>query len=400
MPEKTGKKQRIAAVICELNPLHFGHEALFRQAKRHAQGLVCILSGNFVQRGEPAVLDKWARCRLALGAGADLVLELPLPWACARAERFAAGGVHLAAALGNVDFLVFGSELDDGPMLKRIAEMLLSTEFSQGLSALPDRGEPFARRREMVLTDLLGPEVLPFLRSPNAVLGIEYQKALLREKSEIKPLIFPRQGTGHDREGREGEFFSAGQLRELLRAGKELTGLVPDHTADLLREQEALGLCPLRPELLERSVLCKLRSMRREEFSLLPDLSEGLENRLFEASRRAGSLEELYSLVKSKRYSHARIRRLVLSAFLGITNDLPALPPYLRVLGMKKAGEGILKEASLTLPLAARPAEFQKTGGDALRLFQLEAAADDLCGLAAPTPWPCGRDYTEKVLKL
>ena len=193
---------------------------------------------------------------------------------------------------------------------------------------------------------------------------------------------------------------SAGQLRELLRAGKELTGLVPDHTADLLREQEALGLCPLRPELLERSVLCKLRSMRREEFSLLPDLSEGLENRLFEASRRAGSLEELYSLVKSKRYSHARIRRLVLSAFLGITNDLPALPPYLRVLGMKKAGEGILKEASLTLPLAARPAEFQKTGGDALRLFQLEAAADDLCGLAAPTLWPCGRDYTEKVLKL
>ena len=89
-----------------------------------------------------------------------------------------------------------------------------------------------------------------------------------------------------------------------------------------------------------------------------------------------------------------------MSAFLGITNDLPALPPYLRVLGMKKAGEGILKEASLTLPLAARPAEFQKTGGDALRLFQLEAAADDLCGLAAPTLWPCGRDYTEKVLKL
>lgn len=400
MPEKTGKKQRIAAVICELNPLHFGHEALFRQARQHAEGLVCILSGNFVQRGEPAILDKWSRCRLGLLAGADLVLELPLPWACAGAERFAAGGVHLAAALGNVDFLAFGSEFPDAPLLKRIAEALLSPEFSQSLCALPDTGEPFARRRENVLTQMLGPEILPLLRSPNAVLGIEYQKALLREKSHIAPLVFPRQGAGHDREGQEGEFFSAGQLRTMLRAGKEVTGLVPSYTDALLREQKARGSCPLCPELLERSVLCKLRSMEQEDFATLSDLSEGLENRLFEASRRAKSLEELYALMKSKRYSHARIRRLVFSAFLGITGDLPAFPPYLRVLGMNKTGEGILKAASPTLPVAVRPADFQRLGGDALRLFRLEAAADDLCGLSAPTPWPCGRDYTEKMIKL
>ena len=400
MPEKTRKKQRIAAVICELNPLHYGHEALFRHVKQHAKGLVCILSGNFVQRGEPAVLDKWSRCRLALEAGADLVIELPLPWACAGAERFAAGGVHLAAALGAVELLAFGSEITDGPMLKKIAEALLSPEFSQRLQTLPDTGEPFARRREAVLTDLLGPEVLPFLRSPNAVLGIEYQKALLREKSDMVPLVFPRQGAGHDREGQQGEFFSASQLRAMLWSEQKMDCLVPDYAVSLLQKQMERGLCPLRPELLERSILCKLRSMTPKEFSALPDLSEGLENRLFEASRRAGSLEEFYSLVKSKRYSHARIRRLTLYAFLGITKDMPALPPYLRVLGMNQTGEGILKAASPTLPVAVRPADFQKLGGDALELFQLEAAADDLCGLAAPVPWPCGRDYTEKLLKL
>jgi len=400
MPEKMPKKSKISAVICELNPLHMGHRALFRQAKRVSEGVVCILSGNFVQRGEPAVLDKWARCRLALENGADLVLELPLPWACAGAERFAAGGVRLAAALGNVDFLIFGSENPDISAIRKIAEALLSPEFSARLAAFPDGGETFARRREAVLADMLGPEVLPFLRSPNSILGIEYTKALLRESAPITPLAFPRLGAGHDQTAETGEFRSAGELRELLRAGRELDGLAPESTVSLLRELKTQGKCPADIRYAERAVLCKLRSMDAAALAALPDVSEGLENRLYNAARQARSLEEFYALAKSKRYTHARLRRLALYAFLGVTKALPDFPPYLRVLGMNSVGAHIIREAGSAIPPAFRPADVKKLGGDALRVFELEARADDLYALSCPVPQPCGRDYTEKIQKM
>ena len=141
--------------------------------------------------------------------------------------------------------------------------------------------------------------------------------------------------------------------------------------------------------------------MSPQDFAALPDVSEGLEHRLYQAARQAGSLEELYGRIKSKRYPLARARRLVLSAFLGLgSGPLPPQPPYLRVLGMTHTGQEILKEATPALPLAARPGDFQKLGGQALALFQLEAQADDLYDLAVPRPAPCGRDYTEKLLKL
>lgn len=396
MPEKL----KTSVIICELNPLHLGHRALFYEAKQVSDGLVCILSGNFVQRGEAAIIDKWARCRLALENGADLVLELPLPWACARAERFAAGGVHLAAALGNAEHLVFGSEIPDIQRLQEAAEALLSLEFAERLAALPDCGETFAKRRETVLSDMLGPEVLPLLRSPNAILGIEYCKALLRENASITPLAFPRQGAGHDRKARSEQFHSAGELRALLLAGKDLAGLVPESTASLLRTLTARGKAPADLAHLERSVLCKLRSIDRQGFAALPDVSEGLENRLYNASRKAGSLAEFYTLAKSKRYTHARLRRLVLYAFLGVNGQLPAFPPYLRVLGMNETGSAILRAASPALPVVSRPADVKKLAAEGQRAFELEARADDLYALACPVPQPCGRDYTEKLLKV
>ena len=137
-----------------------------------------------------------------------------------------------------------------------------------------------------------------------------------------------------------------------------------------------------------------------EGFAQLPDISEGLENRLYQAARQAGSLEEFYALVKSKRYSHARVRRLAMSAFLGVSRDTPCLPPYLRVLGMTPTGQAILRQAQPSLPLALRAADFQRLGGQALSLFQLEAHAGDLYGLALPSPAPCGRDYTQGLIKV
>ena len=167
---------KISAIICELNPLHSGHQALFSHAKSRFDGLVCILSGNYVQRGEPAILDKWARTRLALSSGADLVLELPLPWAMAGAERFATGGVALARSLGIVDTLLFGSEAEDLKALWDLATLLDSPAFPQALEAT-DATLPFAQRRQQTAAQLIGEETASLLERPNCILGVEYVKA-------------------------------------------------------------------------------------------------------------------------------------------------------------------------------------------------------------------------------
>lgn len=393
------EKLKISAVICEFNPLHMGHKLLLDRMKAISDGIVCVMSGNFVQRGEPAILDKWARTRLALQNGADLIVELPLPWACSGAEHFAAGGVALAEAL-RCDLLVFGSEVPDVSRMDAAAEALLSPKFSESFSEVPDKGLSFAQRREAALHSMLGETASSLLQKPNCILGIEYLKAIRRQNAALTPIAIPREGAGHDRAAENQEYRSAGELRHLLRTGGKLAGLVPENVCVTLEQLLSSGHCPASLSWLERSILCKLRTMKPEDFSALPDLSEGLENRLHTAAREARSLEELYSLVKSKRYSHARIRRLVMSAFLEIPSGLPELPLYLRILGMTETGARILKDATPMLPVAVRPVDFERLGGSFANLFRLEARADDLYALAFPTPFPCGRDYTEKLIKV
>ncbi len=394
MPEK----MKIAGVICELNPLHNGHRFLLEQARREHQAVVCVLSGCFVQRGEPALLDKWARTRLALAAGADLVLELPVPWACAGAERFAAGGVALLGALGCVDTLVFGSETGESAPLLEAARVLLSEEYERTLRALPETGEPFAVRRQRAVARVAGEAVAALLERPNDILGVEYCKALLRQGSPMKPAAVKRRGAGHDEAG-EGAFLSGSQLRERLLAGEPVRGAVPAETERVWAEETRAGRAPLSLQRLEGAVLARLRTLTAEDFAGLPEISEGLEHRLYRAAGTARSLEEFTAAVKTRRYSLARVRRLMTGAFLGLRADLPALPPYLRLLGMSPRGEQVLGQARPTLPVLSRAGQAQALGEDARRVFALECRADDLAGLAAPTPWPRGRTCTEKVKK-
>lgn len=390
---------KISAIICELNPLHSGHQALFSHAKSRFDGLVCILSGNYVQRGEPAVLDKWARTRLALSSGADLVLELPLPWAMAGAERFATGGVALARSLGTVDTLLFGSEAEDLKALWDLATLLDSPAFPQALEAT-DPTLSFAQRRQQAAAQLIGEETASLLARPNCILGVEYIKALRRQGGGMGVEVFPRLGAGHDIPDRKGVLLSASHARELLVQGTDLTERLPEATLAVWQALLEKGQCPASMGRLERAILCKLRFLAVEGFAMLPDVSEGLEYRLYKAARQAGGLEEFWDLVKSKRYPLARIRRLTMAAFLGLSRNLPELPCYLRVLGMTPTGQRILKQARPTLPVAIRPGDFQRLGGEALSLFELEAHADDLYGLSLPSPTPCGRDYTERLLKI
>lgn len=397
------EKIKISAAICEFDPLHFGHAYLLRCMKERHEAAVCVMSGNFVQRGGPAILDKWTRARLALSQGADLVVELPLPWAAAGAQRFALGGVLLASALPFSGSLFFGCETPELSRLEGLAQALTSPEFSQALAATEARakGLSFAKRRELALASLLGPEEASLLRQPNNILAVEYITALGKVRSSLSPVPILRLGAGHGQQAKRGEFCSAGQLRERIYQGDSISGLVPPETEAAVQENLILGRAPASFSRLERAVLCKLRAMEPEEFARLPDVSEGLEKKLFAASRKAGSLEELYGLVKSKRYSHARVRRIVLAAFLGITFPLPEAPSYLRILAMSPTGKKLLEQPEKPLlPVAIRASQFDKLGVEAQALYRLETKADDLYALAQPVPAPCGRDQWEPLIRL
>lgn len=185
----------VSAIICEFDPLHLGHRLLLDAARASGSLVCCVMSGSFTQRAAPAMLDKWTRARLALENGADLVAELPLSWACAGAERFAAGGVALAAALG-AEELWFGSETPDAQRLDRLAEALLSPAFTQALHSQPDAGQSFAVRRQQAAASLLGEEA-DILAQPNANLAVEYCKAIRRQGASLRPRPIQRQGAGH-----------------------------------------------------------------------------------------------------------------------------------------------------------------------------------------------------------
>lgn len=394
-------KNRISGVICEFNPLHNGHTALLRHIRQETRGaVICVMSGNFVQRGEAAALDKWSRTQLALKNGADLVLELPLPWAVSGAERFALGGVALLHALGCTDELWFGSECGEAGALMQIAAYLSSPGFSGDIQPFLAQGLPFAAARGKAVGSALGSDAAALNEQPNNILGIEYCKALLKLQSSIIPKTIPRFSVEHDAERAQGSFASASLLRRMSKKGEDISPFVPDATADRIRVLQDAKQYPANIYYLERAILGQISVLTPEQLRCVPDVSEGIENRILSAAGTASTLDKLYDAVKSKRYSHARIRRIVLSAYLGISNDLPELPPYIRILGMNDYGVEILRTAQPTLPYVTRPADLKRLSADAQRVFELEARADDLYALCTEVRRPAKMDYTEKLIRL
>lgn len=388
----------IAGVVAEYNPFHLGHAHHLEETRRRgATHIVAVMSGQFVQRGEPALLDKWTRARAALSCGADLVLELPLPYAMATAQRFALGAVGLLDALGCVDLLSFGSDCGDLDRLKACIRLLNAPRFPQALGQFLDRGMTFAAARQQAVRELGGAELAATLGRANDILALEYLAALEQLGSAMAPLAIPRRGAGHDADRPQGGFASASCLRQMILEGQEeWQTLVPSRALPLYREAMGRGMGPARLKALERPILAAVRTLTREGVQQLPDLSEGLENRLLKA-RGAASLEELLGEIKTKRYPLARVRRLVLSAFLQVRGDLAlARPPYLRVLGANRRGFEVLSRAKDTaqLPLDHSLARLSRRVPEAQVYLQTEALAGDLWALALPKVGPAGLEYT------
>lgn len=392
---------QVTAIIAEWNPLHRGHllpvQAARQQGTTH---IVAILSGNFVQRGEPALCPWQYRAAAALSSGVDLVLQLPLPYAVSTAQHFAGGAVASLAALGTVDSLIFGSECGELAALRSVAAALDSPELPAALAPHLQKGLPFAAARQAAVHSLLG-EDAGLLSSPNNILGIEYLRALRQLGSNIQPLTISRQGAPHDAAEPDTDFPSASQLRQRFLTGQDISSL-PPAMAEQLELARQRGALP-QLELWERAFLARLRTMTETDYAALPDVTEGLEHRLYRASRTAKTTEELLAEAKTKRYTHARLRRVLLAAMLELPAGLSAVePPYLRVLGFTAKGAEILNRAKgrHTLPLSASLAELERTGETAARFAALETRAADLYHAFTPGLAPCGSEYTTPVIKI
>lgn len=389
----------IAGITAEYNPFHTGHAYQISALKAQLgpdTSVVAVMSGSWVQQGRPAVTDKWTRARMALNGGADLILELPTVWAAVSAESFARGAVELLCRCGVIDTLCFGSETGELAPLLAAAECLDSPDYPEQLRKALEGGASFAAARQAAVEALIGPAGAA-LASPNNNLGVEYLRALRSLHSNIKPVTIRREGAAHNSLDRTGEGFrSATQLRQHLARGEweAVRPYVPAGNLDILQS------APLAdPRLGERAVLACLRKMTAEDWAKLPDAGagEGLPQRLERAGRQCRSLDDFFTLAKTRRYAMARLRRMALWAFLGLTAaDVPAEPPYLRVLGFNARGREVLKQMKTTaqLPILTKPAHARELDGPGRRLFELEAQCTDLYGLFLPQLPPPGQEWT------
>lgn len=381
----------VLGVVCEYNPFHRGHLYHLRESRREAgenAALVCVMSGDFVQRGEAAVFTKFARAEAAVACGADLVVELPLPWCLSSAEGFARGAVGLLGALG-AERLCFGSETGETGPIEELAQLALSPDFLTAVKGKlgADATLSFAAARQLAAEERLG-ETARLLSQPNNILAVEYGKAIRTLGLSMRLWALERVGSGHDRSDGEGPR-SASALRERLYAGEPLRDEIPAEAAAVFRREREQGRALLRRDALELPMLARLRERSEEDFLALPDAADGLGNRLFRAVREGPGLEAIYESVKTKRYPLSRIRRLCLCACLGVkARSADGVPPYARVLAANERGRALLREASrrAEIPILTKPAAVRQLSRDCEALFALGAQAHDFYALGFPKP--------------
>ncbi len=381
-------------IIAEFNPLHTGHKRLIDHAHTIGDTVVCAISGNFVQRGDVAILSKYQRAKFALLSGADIVAEMPVLWSMSTAQNFALCGVWQLYNLG-CEKIVFGSECGDIAVLKNAADILKSDGFFEKVTEKAKSGVTFAVAREAVAAEM-GVDPL-LLRGANNNLGIEYILAAKKLNLPIEFHTIKRLGAGHDSNEIDDGFVSSSFIREELFKGnigyterfmpKEIRGIINDeHIANINR--------------LKNAILYSLRTKTVDDFKNLPDISEGLENKIYFSVRVATSLDELYNAIKTKRYTLARIRRLVLSAFLGFDNQFfMTTPPYVRVLGFDANGLEHLKKPQGVIPIITRALQIKNLDEDAQKIFDIECRATDTYNLALGKPIQCGSEQRMKILK-
>jgi len=337
-------------LITEYNPFHNGHLHHLRESLRlaGAEVAVAVMSGHFLQRGEPALIDKWLRAEMALASGVDLVIELPLPWACSSAPDFARGGVQALEGLGGVGALCFGSETGEIKPLQQWADLVAAhdEQLAEGAAALLRAGKPFPRARAELLAELTAEKGSAPPESPNDILGVAYLRALAALDSFMRPLTTRRIGAGYHETGiGDGKIASATGIRTRLRMGEDIAGLLPEPALALLRKGFASG----RQFVEERYFLLLLAELlrNRPELEQIWLVENGIHNRLIEVADRAATLEDLVAGIKARQLTRTRIQRMLVAILLGLEKEMAASllesgPRYLHLLAASAKGERFL----------------------------------------------------------
>ncbi len=397
----------IIGIVCEYNPFHNGHEYQIKKSREivgEDADIVCVMSGDFVQRGEAAVFSKFARAEAACRCGADLVIELPLPWALSSAENFARGAVSLLAQM-KADVLSFGSEHGELRELERIAETLLDKGFGERTTEILAHSASisYAAARQRALEERLG-GTAEIIESPNNILAVEYLKAIRTLGAELKPITIKREGAAHDGSG-EGRCRSAAELREMLQKGEDISAFVPERAREVYENEITQGRL-IHRDKLETALLSRLRMFDADYFESMRDAGNGAGRRLYEAVRREAGLDAVLDAAKTRRYPLARMRRICMCAALGIDREAAdGLPGYARVLAANERGCALLARlrGKTEVPLITKPASVRQIDGAARKVFALGAAAHDLyvLGYGNNEEKLCGNDWRSgpKIVK-
>lgn len=394
-------------IIAEYNPFHNGHLYQIQKAKEltGADAVIAVMSGNFTQRGETSLINKFEKTKIALQNEVDIVIELPTIYSISSAENFALGGIKILNEIGNIDYLVFGIEEDNLQELQAIADVLVNEndEFKRTIKEELDKGNSYPKAREIALKKVLSSEnVGNIMQKPNNILAIEYLKALKITNSRIKPFAIKRKNSMHHDKNINENYASGTYIRKLFIENNfdEISKVVPKYTYEKLLELKSHGTYVTSINDFSDIVIYKIRMMTKEEISQIADVNEGLENSIKLASTTCKTIDEIIDKVSTKRYTKTRISRILTYILLDITkSDMEQSKnndPYIRVLGINKQCEEILSTINDS-KLITSLKKFEENNGEN-ELLNIDKKATEIYTIKYPKSVDANLDYTSKFI--
>lgn len=405
----------ILGLITEYNPFHNGHLRHLEMSKQlsNCKYSIAVMSGNFVQRGDTSIVNKWIKTEMALKNGVDLVIELPTLYALSSAENFADGAIKILDELGLVDYVSFGSEIGDINPLNEIASLLYKEpkELSQMIAANVKTGLPYAKARELALEKYYGnsKRINNIIDSPNNILGIEYLKSLKKHKSNIVPITIKRDYSDYNSTKEKTGIVSATAIRTMVQNKKNIHYVVPYETYELFDQEKEAGRLIKSLSVFEKEIIYIFRKMSLAEIAALPDVSEGLENRIKAAVSKYSTLDKVIDEIKTKRYPQSRIQRIMLYALLDITEKDIAMSkkvtPYVRVLGFNQNGKRIISTITKGNPKVELVTSVRKyldgpANVNLKKMLQKDILASNIYTLGYESQGISNLDFTNKIIEL
>lgn len=381
---------KLCGIIAEFNPFHLGHKVLIDEVKENFDGVIAVISGNIVQRGEFSVIDRRLKTKLALESGVDLVLELSLPFSALSAEKFASRGVFILDSLNIVDSLAFGVQTEQTDLLKKVAHFGNTDLAKELIDEKLKNNISYPVAYENVVKEELGISNPEIFNKGNNILAIEYLSALDKFSSSLKPFFVCR----------NEDLLSAKKIRQLMLNGENFENYLPDFANDEIKKAIEEGNAPVSVSVSDRSYMAILRNLDINSIKNAPDVVGGLENRIMQAIENSEDFDEVIKKSSSNIFTHSRIKRALVCACLQINKeDAFQMPSYIRALGHNEKGREILKSVQSTckLPIIMKTSDIKTLPSYSRRIFEINAKGDNLYNIFTPRLRPCNTYYKESV---